>query len=384
MTYPLGKHFFVGIPGPQLSSATEKLLKEVKPGGIILFGRNVTSPTQLAGLTARLRKILGSRLLICLDHEGGRVNRLKELVGVVPSAQQLGYLGKLEWSKKHGELTGRLLREVGVNINLAPVLDLHLRPKTDNSVPDRCWALDPKKVAKHAGGFLNDMQVEGVIGCGKHFIGYGAADKDPHLLLPNVTRTMSEILNADLKPYKLLTPKNGKLSKSTRHKYLNMIMLSHAHLRAFHGEDLTPACVSPQVVQGLLRNTLGFQGVSITDDLEMGAILKQMTIADASARCIKLGVDFILICHTAKGIREGYYGALEVVKNGFVPEAQLRESGKRLDDLARYTPLVPKFSEKRFNSLVSDIKDFRRKVFNVLPAKLKVIDSRWGPIGEAY
>jgi beta-N-acetylhexosaminidase len=380
----LGSHFFIGIPGPTLEAHTEKLLKEIRPGGIILFQRNVQTPQQLAKLTARLRKILGARLLICLDHEGGRVNRLKELVGVIPSAQQLGFLKKVEWSRKHGELTGRLLQELGVNVNLAPVLDLHLRPKTDNSVPDRCWSRDPKMVALHAGAFLQSMQEEGVIGCGKHFIGYGAADKDPHLVLPRVDRTKSQIYKEDLKPYALLSPKKKVIKNSSRLKHLNLIMLSHAHIRAFHGNKLTPACVSTKIVQGLLRETLSFDGVAITDDLEMGAILKRMTVGEATVGCLKAGADFILICHTAKAQRDGYNSAIKAVKKGELTAEWLDASKDRLSTLHKLPPLCPTFSEKRFEKIKKEIVDFRKKVFSVLPDKLKIIDSRWGPIGEAY
>src|SRR3989338_6748228 len=173
----LGHRFFIGIPGPNLNVRTQKLLSEIQPGGVILFGRNVRSAAKLAKLTTRLRDLLGERLLICLDHEGGRVNRLKDLIGVIPSAVQLGFLKRENWAAEHGRLTGRLLCELGVNVNLAPVLDLWLRPNTDNSVPDRCWSRDPEEVARMAGAFLAAMQREGVIGCGKHFLGYGAADK---------------------------------------------------------------------------------------------------------------------------------------------------------------------------------------------------------------
>jgi beta-N-acetylhexosaminidase len=379
----LGDHFYVGIPGTVLDSATQRLLKEVRPAGIILFGRNVKSPKQLANLTHRIRSLLGSKVLICLDHEGGRVNRLKELVGVVPSAYQLGFLGEEKWAQKHGQLTGRLLSEFGVNVNLAPVLDLLLRPNVDNSVPDRCWSRDPKEVSRLAGAFLGAMQKEGVFGCGKHFLGYGAADKDPHLVLPRVTRTRQQVLKEDLVPYSKLLPSSKLPVSSWKSPHLQMIMLSHAHLRAFHGNKLTPACISPIVNGSLLRETLGFRGVTITDDLEMGAITRTMSIGKATVRCLDLGTDLILICHTAKAIREGYHAARKAFRDR-PDHPELNRSAERIRALrSRLTP-SPKFSERRFNALCRDIHAFTRKIFSKLPAKLQVIDSRWGAIGEKY
>ena len=430
----LGLHFFIGIPGSHLDLQTQKLLQEIQPGGIILFGRNIRSGKQLADLTQRLRQLLGQDLLICLDHEGGRVNRLKDIVGVVPSAMQLGFLKREDWARQHGHLTGRLLREVGVNINLAPVLDLWLCPKTDNSVPDRCWSRDPYEVASLAGAFLYGMQQEGVIGCGKHFLGYGAADKDPHLFLPRVNRTRQQILKQDLFPYTALLPSKKQfafpftpkclhppLQEATASwpwmnkgvlrspalrdegglelrrvppKYqrchgllpvgLHLIMLSHAHLSAFHGNHVTPACVSPKITGTLLRKTLGFHGVAITDDLEMGAITQIMTVGEATVQCLKNGADLILICHTANAIQQGFQTAQKALDKGHLSPQILQKSQRRIKQLQKYIPCSGRFSERCFQLLLKDIQHFTQKIFHALPPPLRVIDECWGAIGEKY
>lgn len=372
---PVGTHLFVGIPGPDLDPPTAALLRAVRPGGIILFGRNVRTAPRLARLTVRLRKLFGEDLLICLDHEGGRVNRLKDLTGAVPSAPQLAHLGSEVLAREHGRLTGRLLREVGVNTNLAPVLDLWLRPGTDNSVPDRCWSRDPRAVSRFAGAFLRGMQAEGVLGCGKHFLGYGAADKDPHKVLPRVNRTRAELEREDLRPYAELWDGGGGP--------LRMIMLSHAHLRAYHRGRLTPACVSPRLVGDLLRGKMGFSGVTITDDLEMGAITRTMPVGDAVVGCLRNGVDLVLICHTAKAIREGHRAAVAAVRGGVLRDADLAPSRERLTWLKGHLTPSPTFSARRFEAVLRDLRRFTARVFARLPAELKVMDARWGPIGEA-
>ncbi len=380
----VGRHFFIGIPGTALDATTRQLLKSIEPGGVILFGRNVRSAEQLAELTRSLRKLLGDRLLICLDHEGGRVNRLKDIIGAVPSALQLGFTGRKEWARQHGQLTGRLLVELGVNVNLAPVLDLHLRPKTDNSVPDRCWSADPDKVVRLAGAFLVGMQQQGVIGCGKHFLGYGAADKDPHLLLPRVNRSRNQILNEDLLPYSSLAPAGKPRGTAAGVRYLHMIMLSHAHLTAFHKNRLTPACVSAEIVGGLLREKLGFNGVAVTDDLEMGAITRTMSLSQATIRCLQAGADLILICHTARAMREGFRAAAQASRRKLIPPSILEESSERIEQLKSLLAPSPVFSEKRFNNLVEEMRYFTKKVFHALPPRLRMIDARWGAIGEKY
>ena len=380
----LGHRFFIGIPGPNLSPRTQKLLSEIKPGGIILFGRNVRSAVQLAKLTARLRDLLGDRLLICLDHEGGRVNRLKDLIGVIPSAVQLGFLKRENWAGEHGRLTGRLLRELGVNVNLAPVLDLWLRPNTDNSVPDRCWSRDPEEVASMAGAFLAAVQREGVIGCGKHFLGYGAADKDPHLLLPRVNRSRRQIIREDMAPYKRLLSHQKEPRGDHDSRNLHLIMLSHAHLRAYHGNQLTPASVSPKIAGELLRSKLKFKGVSITDDLEMGAILRTMTLRQAVTRCLRIGMDFILICHTPKVMRQGFEAAQQLVQKGGVSLESLQDSFKRIERLRQFPGTPSVFSSRRFDAVGRDIRRFTQKVFAALPETMRPIDARLGAIGEKY
>jgi len=388
----LGHRFFIGIPGPTLDQTTRHLLREIQPGGVILFGRNIRSAAQLARLTAGLRKLLGSRLLICLDHEGGRVNRLKDIIGVIPSAVQLGFLKREKWAAEHGSLTGRLLHEVGVNVNLAPVLDLGLRPDTDNSVPDRCWSRDPEEVSRMAGAFLTAMQREGVIGCGKHFLGYGAADRDPHLLLPRVNRSRRQITREDLLPYARLLPSRKRSVRAHKTgegdnrnpRHLHLIMLSHAHLRAYHGGRLTPASVSPRIAGELLREKLAFDGVSITDDLEMGAILRSMTLRQAVTRCLQVGVDFILICHTAKVMRKGFETARQWVQKGAISPESIRASLQRIERLQRYPARAPLFSQRRFDSLGCDIRRFTERIFQALPESMRPIDIRLGAIGEKY
>lgn len=379
-----GCHFYIGIPGPLLDSATRNLLREVRPSGVILFGRNVRSAPQLARLTHQLRHLLGSDLLICLDHEGGRVNRLKDLIGAVPSAMQLGFLQREDWACRHGRLTGRLLHGLGVNVNLAPVLDLWLRPKTDNSVPDRCWSRDPREVGRLAGAFLDGMQDEGVIGCGKHFLGYGAADKDPHLLLPRVNRTHAQILKADLLPYAALARSRKRAVSGVSGRRLQLIMLSHAHLRAFHGNRLTPACISPKIAGTLLRQTLGFDGVAITDDLEMGAITRTMTVGEAAVRCLEQGVDFVLICHTAPAIRQAFRSVRRALREERFPAVAIEESRARIHRLQERARFKGRFSKRHFAAIVKDVQHFTRKIFSALPPNLRLIDERWGAIGEKY
>jgi len=380
----IGRHFFIGIPGHAIDATTRQLLKSIEPGGVILFGRNVRSAKQLAELTRSLRKLLGDRLLICLDHEGGRVNRLKDIIGAVPSALQLGFMGCKEWARQHGQLTGRILQKLGVNVNLAPVLDLHLRPKTDNSVPDRCWSANPDEVVRLAGAFLVGMQQQGVIGCGKHFLGYGAADKDPHILLPRVNRSRNQILKEDLLPYSSLAPAGKPRGTAADARYLHMIMLSHAHLTAFHKNRITPACVSAEIVGGLLREKLAFNGVAVTDDLEMGAITRTMSLSQATIRCLQAGADLILICHTARAMREGFRAAVQASRRKLIHPSILEESSERIEQLKSLLAPSPVFSEKRFNNIVEEMRHFTKKVFRALPPRLRVVDARWGAIGEKY
>src|SRR5580698_4275112 len=194
----LGQLLLVGVTGLELDSETARLIREVQPGGFILFGRNISSPSQLRKLTDDLRDLSEIEPIITIDQEGGRVSRLKLIGNEPPNAQQLRTKGDPALISEHGRLTGELLLIFGFNLDLCPVLDISFDDEADNSLRGRCWGTSVSQVVRFAGIFNQALLSTGVLSCGKHFPGYAAAALDPHHDLPRIDRSKAELEECEL------------------------------------------------------------------------------------------------------------------------------------------------------------------------------------------
>ena len=283
-----GQHLCIGIPGGELTTATRRLLKTVQPGGIVLFARNVDNANQLRALIQSLRDELPARPLIAIDQECRRVNRLREIVGELPAIADVKTAGTAE---KFGRAIGRSLRDLGIDLDFAPVLDLELFDASiDNALRDRCWGRTAGDVVRLAGEFITGLESAGVVACPKHFPGLGAALQDSHEHLPTITRRREQLLAEDVRPFAELMSR------------FSALMVGHGHYVAFDGPKPIPASLSPVIVGDLLRRQLGFTGLVVTDDMEMGAISKVDDFAGAVTSAIQAGADMVLVCHTPEKI----------------------------------------------------------------------------------
>ena len=214
---PLGQLLLTGVPSPELDVETAERFKRLQPGGYILFGRNINSPEQLRKLIDDLRDLSDIEPFITIDQEGGRVSRLRLIGNEPPNAQALRKKGDLDLIKRHGSLTGQILRVFGFNLDLCPVLDLSYDDEADNSLKGRCYGTSPKEVIDNASLFNHAMRREGVLSCGKHFPGYASAECDPHEELPVIHKTLEEMEADELVPFRALLPD------------LDSIMTCHSH-----------------------------------------------------------------------------------------------------------------------------------------------------------
>ena len=189
----LGQLIMTGVPGKELDSETAGLFRRVQPGAFILFGRNIESATQLRKLIDDLRDVSDVEPIITIDQEGGRVSRLRLIGSEPPSAQQLRDKDDLNLIRRHGEITGRLLRFFGFNLDLCPVLDIAFDDDAENSLRGRCYGKNVEQVVRNAGAFNVAMREQGIASCGKHFPGYSAATTDAHYQLPRIDRTREEL-----------------------------------------------------------------------------------------------------------------------------------------------------------------------------------------------
>ncbi|CAN5398557.1 hypothetical protein BH23VER1_BH23VER1_19760 [soil metagenome] len=339
----LGQLLLTGVPASELDPATARRLRRLQPGGFILFTRNINSPEQLRKLTDDLRDLSDTEPFITIDQEGGRVSRLRELGHEPPNAQQLREKGDPKLIKQHGKLTGQLLRFFGFNLDLCPVLDISYDDQADNSLKGRCYGTNPQEVIDNAGVFNRSLRDTGVLSCGKHFPTYGSADVDPHETLPVINRTQKELLSEEILPFTALLPE------------LDSMMIGHAHYPAFDADQpRLPASLSKNVITGFLRQQLGFDdGLVMTDDLDMGAILNEVGFKETIQGCITAGNDLAMICHRLEMVEEA-----RTHLEG-LPDLVVTLALERIEKAKRRLPAPLPFALETFQAIDQKVWDLR-------------------------
>ncbi|HEX8679591.1 MAG TPA: glycoside hydrolase family 3 N-terminal domain-containing protein [Chthoniobacterales bacterium] len=336
----LGQLLLTGVPGTELDSESAALFRRVQPGGYILFGRNITSASQLRKLIDDLRDLSEVEPIITIDQEGGRVSRLRLIGNEPPNAQQLRERGDLELVRRHGEITGRLLRLFGFNLDLCPVLDISFDDEADNSLRGRCYGTTVDQVSRLAGTFNDALRAQGVLSCGKHFPGYSAAQLDAHHELPRIDRTRDELEREELAVFRRFADR------------VDSMMICHGWYPTFEPEKL-PASLSPRVIAGLLRDDLGFDGLVMTDDLDMGAIYNEYGLAETIRLAMNAGNDLAMICHRIPAIGEARDTLNEV------PRAVIDRALQRIAEFKKQMSPPHEFSEEAFRALDGEVWDLR-------------------------
>src|SRR5205085_2991080 len=280
----LGQLIITGVPGKELEPATVRLFRKVQPSGFILFARNIESAPQLRKLIDDLRSLSEVEPIITIDQEGGRVSRLRLIGNEPPNAQQLRDKDDVHLIQRHGDITGRLLRLFGFNLDLCPVLDISFDDDADNSLRGRCYGKSIDQVIRNAGAFNDAMRKEGIASCGKHFPGYSAAKSDAHYELPKIDREREELDANELAVFRKLIDR------------VDSMMICHGWYPSLVPEK-TPASLSRRVITDLLRSEFGFDGLVMTDDLDMGAILNGYSLEQTIRLAIDAGNDLVMICH---------------------------------------------------------------------------------------
>jgi beta-N-acetylhexosaminidase len=339
-TDSLGQLVLTGVPGKELDAKAAQLFERVQPGGFILFGRNIESAMQLRKLIDDLRDLSKVEPIITIDQEGGRVSRLRLIGNEPPNAQQLREKDDVDLIRRHGDITGRLLRIFGFNLDLCPVLDISFDDNADNSLRGRCYGKTVEQVVRNAAAFNDAMRGEGVMSCGKHFPGYSAAKSDAHYELPKIERTREELDREELAVFQQFVKK------------IDSMMICHGWYPCFEREK-TPASLSRRIITELLREELGFEGLIMTDDLDMGAILNEYGLEETIRLAIGAGNDLAMICHRIPEI-ENVHKILQVLPGA--------ETERALASVARFKKqLAPPtdFSEATFRKIDNEIWDLR-------------------------
>jgi beta-N-acetylhexosaminidase len=336
----LGQLILTGVPGKELDSQAERLFRRVRPGGFILFARNIESPAQLRKLIDDLRGLSEIEPIITIDQEGGRVSRLRLIGNEPPNAQQLCDKNDLDLIRRHGDITGRLLRLFGFNLDLCPVLDISFDDDADNSLRGRCYGKTVEQVVRNAGAFNEAIREQGIATCGKHFPGYSAATIDPHHALPKISRTREELDREELAVFRQLLGE------------LDSMMTCHGWYPCFDPER-RPATLSHRVVAQLLSDEMGFEGLIMSDDLDMGAILNEYGLDETIGLAIAAGNHLTMICHRISEIDNVHriLSALprDQIDRALASVALFKEKLTPPDD----------FSETAFRDIDSEIWDLR-------------------------
>ena len=361
----LGQLILTGVPGKALDPGTEKLFRRIQPGGFILFGRNIESAVQLRKLIDDLRDLSEVEPIITIDQEGGRVSRLRLIGNEPPNAQQLRDKDDIDLIRRHGDITGRLLRVFGFNLDLCPVLDISFDDNADNSLRGRCYGKTVEQVAGNAGAFNDAMRKQGIASCGKHFPGYSAAKSDAHYELPRIDRTREQLDAKELAVFRKFIDK------------VDSMMICHGWYPSLEPEK-TPASLSRRVITDLLRDEFGFDGLVMTDDLDMGAILNGYGLEQTIRLTIGAGNDLAMICHRIPEI-ENVQRIL-----GTLPREQI---DRALSSVARFKKKIApphEFSEAAFRKIDNEIWELRVATLGEERAKqLSVEDGKRSPV-EIY
>ena len=293
-----GSLLVVGLNGTELTALERAWLGLVRPGGVILFRRNIKDAEQTRLLLEEATGFCCPRAVRCVDVEGGTVNRLRDALAPIASAQAVAAPMRVPSSspkkqrpsgslpRQHGELIARAVKAFGFNTTLAPVVDLAL-PEAAEVLGSRTAGANAAEVIAYAREFLAGVAAQGVISCGKHFPGLGGAAGDTHFVTPEIERTWPQMWDEDVVPYREL------------HRAMPMIMMNHAAYPHTPGKN-EPASASRFWITETLRKRIGYKGIILSDDLEMGGILKFLPVEEAAVAAIRAGSDLLEICHSTE------------------------------------------------------------------------------------
>ena len=341
----IGQMLMIGFRGTEITenSYIVQAMKDLNIGGIILFDydvpsksfpRNITDPKQTKNLIANLKNFSSNPLFIAVDAEGGIVNRLKEKYGFipVPSPRELGERDNPEETKKISAELARQLCDLGFNVNFAPVVDVNVNPKNPiiGSI-GRAFSANSEKVVEQSCAFIDAHREQKIITCIKHFPGHGSSQDDSHLGMVDVTNTYQD---KELIPFK----------KIIEQKKADMIMT--AHIINKNIDPKYPATLSPLFIQNILRKKLGFNGVIVSDDMQMGAITEHYGFNNAIIRAINAGCDLLIISNNGKTYDEkAPYKARDIifqaVKQGKISSERITESYLRILALKKQFNIMP-------------------------------------------
>ena len=312
----IGQLLIVGFDGTEITPRLASLLTRLQPAGVTLFARNIKSVEQTWRLLRECQKCVSTPLFTCVDLEGGRVDRFRDVLGPTPSAADVFAAGDRKLFRRHGQMIGENCRALGFNVDFAPALDLAFEASR-NVMRSRAVSANPREAAAYAREFVAGLRAAKVMGCGKHFPGLGEGDLDSHRDLPVIKKPMKKLWEEDLLPYRRLR------------RQLPFVMISHAAYPQVT-RDRTPASLSKVWITDILRGGIGYRGLIVSDDLEMGGVLSAAPIGKAAVDFIRAGGDLCLICHREDYITQAYEELVKTSERDRMFARRIAESAQRV------------------------------------------------------
>lgn len=314
-TEKLGQMMMIGIQGTKVDDDSLYILNQYHMDGVILFDRNMDSPEQVKQLTSDLQAQSNEKvpLFIGIDEEGGDVVRMAEKLTPPPSQKEIGATGDIEQAKTWAIKTAKSLKDMGINVNFAPVADVGSNDK-------RSYSTDTNTVIDFVRAATEGYQQENIIYSLKHFPGIGKGRVDSHVDSSSIDVAKEVLMAEDILPFKTIIDENDP------NDYF--ILVSHLKYPALDEEY--PASLSSKIMTDLLRNELGYKGIIITDDMEMGAVANHNDFRSIGVKSVKAGADIVLVCHEYQHQQEVYLGLLDAVNSGEISQERIDESVKRI------------------------------------------------------
>ncbi len=312
----IGQLLIIGFDGTEMSAGLAALLTRVQPAGVILFARNITGGQQTYKLLKDCQACVSTPLFAAVDMEGGRVDRFRNVLGRTPSAADVFATGDRKLFRMHGKVIGESCRTLGFNTDFAPVVDLAFEA-SKAVMSSRAVSADPKQVVLYAREFLKGLGAANVIGSAKHFPGLGEANLDTHMELPSINKSWKNLWSEDLYPYRTLR------------RVLPMVLIGHANYPATT-HDGTPASLSKKWITDVLRKKIGYRGLIVSDDLEMGGVLKAAPIEQAAIEHVRAGGDLCLICHIEEYVTRSYEALIKEAESNRKFAQRVADSAARV------------------------------------------------------
>ena len=326
----VGQLLILGFDGLALNEQLRASLTHLQPGGVILFARNIAEPRQTWKLLRQSQDSTPVPMFLCVDLEGGTVDRLKKVIAPAPSVHDVCSTRQRKLFRMHGQILGLEARALGFNTDFAPVLDLGFEASR-SVLGSRTASEDPAGAILYAREFLLGLKSAQVLGCGKHFPGLGEANLDTHHELPSIQKSWKNLWAEDLVPYRRL------------HTRLPFVMVAHACYPEVT-RDRLPASLSKKWMKDVLRTKIGYRGLIISDDLEMGGVLAAGSIEHVAVETLRAGADMFLVCHNQDLVWRAHEAVLKEAERDPKFAAHVAQAAGRVLAFKKRSPILRGFA----------------------------------------